>query len=297
MLAGHEIQGFIAGTDKTAGLYIFGINGRKLQFLSDGRLNNVDLREVTLDGHAFVVLAASDRGRGGIAFYIFDAESRSPSNAVRRFGFIKSDIKQPYGLCMGKINDQLYTVLLNTRGKARIHRLKLSNATGIGIEIGRFSLDSRSEGCVVDEAGHALYIAEEDRGLWKYRLDNLGTPELIEPAGRGVLSADIEGVTIIRDGERRYLIASSQGDNSFAIWRVDSGPPRFAGRFTVHRSSKVDEITKTDGIDATARPIGPYPNGVVVVQDDVNEDKRQNFKMIDWRVVRKALSLNKANPG
>ena len=297
MLAGHEIKGFIAGTDKTAGLYIFGIDGRKLQFLSDGRLNNVDLREMTLNGHNHVVLGASDRGRGGIALYVFDAQSRSADNAVRRFGFIKSDVRQPYGLCMGKINNQLYTVLLSSRGEARIHRLKLNRLRGAGVEIDRFSLGSKSEGCVVDEAGHALYIGEENRGLWKYRLDDLGAPELIEPAGRGVLTADIEGVTIIRDGGMRYLIASSQGDNTFAVWRVDTGSPRFAGRFSVRRSPKVDEITKTDGIDATARPIGPYQEGLLVVQDDVNENDGQNFKIVDWRLVRKALRATKTKAG
>jgi 3-phytase len=93
----------------------------------------------------------------------------------------------------------------------------------------------------------------------------------------------------------RYLIASSQGDNSFAIWRVDTGSPRFAGRFSVRRSSDVDEVTQTDGIDATGRSIGRFQNGVIVVQDDVNEDERQNFKIIDWRIISKALRLDKTS--
>src|SRR3546814_1779145 len=42
--SGMRGRGFITGTDKKAGLYVFGLDGRKLQFLPDGLLNNVDLR-------------------------------------------------------------------------------------------------------------------------------------------------------------------------------------------------------------------------------------------------------------
>ena len=37
-------QSLILGTDKTAGLYAYGLDGAVRQFLPDGRLNNVDLR-------------------------------------------------------------------------------------------------------------------------------------------------------------------------------------------------------------------------------------------------------------
>src|SRR3546814_4652874 len=61
------VRGFITGTDKKAGLYVFGLDRRKLQFLPDGLLNNVDLRIATVGGREQVILGASDRGRMGIA--------------------------------------------------------------------------------------------------------------------------------------------------------------------------------------------------------------------------------------
>src|SRR3546814_3135471 len=85
-----------------AGLYVFGLDGRKLQFLPDGLLNNVDLRIATVGGREQVILGASDRGRMGIALYIFDPASTNPANVVRPWGFIRSDVAEPYGFCMGR---------------------------------------------------------------------------------------------------------------------------------------------------------------------------------------------------
>src|SRR3546814_17544355 len=42
--AGAGVPGVILGTDKKAGLYVYGLDGAVLQFLADGLLNNVDLR-------------------------------------------------------------------------------------------------------------------------------------------------------------------------------------------------------------------------------------------------------------
>jgi cell division protein FtsN len=37
--------------------------------------------------------------------------------------------------------------------------------------------------------------------------------------------------------------------------------------------------------------VGPFPDGLVVIQDDVNDIGTQNFKYIDWRDIRRALGL------
>lgn len=72
---GHAASGFVAGTDKKAGLYVYGFDGQVLQFLPEGLLNNVDATEgLSIAGRDQVVLGASDRtpGRTGISLYAFD---------------------------------------------------------------------------------------------------------------------------------------------------------------------------------------------------------------------------------
>ncbi len=53
----------------------------------------------------------------------------------------------------------------------------------------------------------------------------------------------------------------------------------------------VDGVTGTDGLAALGGVVGLFLEGVVVVQDDVNDVGTQNFKYIDWRDIRTALGL------
>ena len=54
----------------------------------------------------------------------------------------------------------------------------------------------------------------------------------------------------------------------------------------------VDRVTGTDGLDALGGFVSDqFPEGVVVIQDDVNDVGTQNFKYIDWRAIRTALGL------
>lgn len=293
LLAGQRVAGFVAGTDKKAGLYVYGLDGRELQFLPDGRLNNVDLREAVVDGRSQLVIGASDRSRGGIALYLFDPASTDPGNALRPWGLIPSDVVEPYGFCMGVMDEQPHAVLVAKDGEVRQYQILADGAEPIGKEVRRFAVGSQSEGCVVDEAGNALYVGEEAKGVWRYGFAPSSGAARASVQGvdsTGRLIADVEGITLLKDGAARYLLVSSQGDSAFAVWRVDQPEPTYAGRFRVVAGNGIDAVTGTDGIDARGGVVGPFPEGLVVVQDDENEGS-QNFKLIDWRDIRRALGL------
>ena len=51
----------IIGTDKKAGLYVYGLDGSKKSFLPEGQLNNVDLREAMINGEKAILVGASVR--------------------------------------------------------------------------------------------------------------------------------------------------------------------------------------------------------------------------------------------
>ncbi|MBU2124591.1 MAG: phytase, partial [Alphaproteobacteria bacterium] len=65
----------------------------------------------------------------------------------------------------------------------------------------------------------------------------------------------------------------------------------YRGRFVVE-DGVVDGVTGTDGLAAMGGAVGGFPEGVVVVQDDVNDVGTQNFKFVDWRVIKAALGLD-----
>lgn len=296
MLGGTRVQGFVAGTDKKAGLYLFGLDGRQLQFLPEGLLNNVDLRsDVMVAGRPQVVLGASDRGRMGVALYLFDPSATDPKNGVRPWGFIKSDLVEPYGFCLARIGAEIHAILVGKDGQVRQYAIGASDTGPTGREVRRFAVGSQSEGCVADEAAGRLYVGEELKGVWSYALAADGGSErvLVQGVdGSGRLVADVEGVTLLRDGGASYLLVSSQGDNAFAVWRVDGAAPSYVGRFSVSAANGIDAVTGTDGLDAHSGAIGPFPGGLVVVQDDENEGLSQNFKLIDWREVKSALGIS-----
>ena len=80
------------------------------------------------------------------------------------------------------------------------------------------------------------------------------------------LVPDVEGLTIYygEDGNG-YLVASSQGNNTFAIYDR-------AGSNSYLASFAVEDVEETDGIDVTNVPLGEdYPAGLLVVQDGSNE--------------------------
>src|SRR5919108_3007558 len=60
----------IIGTDNHAGLAVYDLAGRELQFLPDGDLNNVDLRPgFLLGGQAVALVTAGNRSNNSLAVY------------------------------------------------------------------------------------------------------------------------------------------------------------------------------------------------------------------------------------
>lgn len=185
------------------------------------------------------------------------------------------------------------------------------------------------EGMVADPEHKVLYAAQEDVGIWSIPLN--GAPRLIDkvkeygvpaaydpeteecaPSGPdpGVggehITADAEGLSIYEqdDGEG-YLIASSQGDNTFVVYDRED-PTDYIGRFRVAPGTLVDGSEVCDGAMVTSAPIGRFRNGLLVVHDGVNTpddvdengEVRENtdFKFVAWEDVAEPLDLD-VTPG
>jgi len=292
-IGGVTSKGFVLGTDKKAGLYVYGLDGQVMQFLPDGLLNNVDLIErFRANGRDHVLIGASDRGadRMGVSFYLY-----APGDAaVRPWGVVPYDVSEPYGFCFGRLNGDVHAVLVSKDGEVVQSVITQGNDGKPAMRVvRRFQVGSISEGCVVDEPSGSLFVNEEMVGVWRYGFDPASgdARTQIQAADGDRLTADVEGATILVDGADRYLIVSSQGDSGFGVWRLDQAGPTWVGRFAVH-DGVVDGVTGTDGLDALGGPVGDgFPQGLVVVQDDVNPGGSQNFKYVDWRDVKTALGL------
>jgi 3-phytase len=174
----------------------------------------------------------------------------------------------------------------------------------------------------VDPANGTLYAGQEDVGIWRLRADLSGKPVLVDKvreygvpatydeaseecvAGRDPgfggkrLTADVEGLTLVSEpGGDGYLLASSQGDDTFAAYdREVAEDNEYEGGFRVTpASAALDGSEECDGADALNQPLGRrFPQGLLVVQDghDAPGDGDRaatNFKFVDLGEVLDAL--------
>lgn len=289
-------RSLVLGTDKEAGLLVHGLDGRRRAALPlPGRINNIDLRAgFRLAGRDYVLVAATALDEKSVALFLLDPET---GGILRPFGGnINLDVDFAYGLCLYRSPDGTHYVFA-TGGDARVRQFKITADAGGGVTAERvraFRLGSEAEGCVADDRTRRLYIAEEDVGIRRFGAEpgSGKRGRLIAKVGGGALTADVEGLAIYPErSEKGWLVASSQGDSTFAVFRLPD--EELAGRFRIGagRNGTVDEVTHTDGIEITPLALPGYPEGLLVVQDDEDDSGRQNYKLVDWRDIRNALEL------
>ena len=160
----------------------------------------------------------------------------------------------------------------------------------VGRPVRSMKLDSQTEGCVVDPRDGTLFVGEEGRGIWRFAAGQ-AEGRLVAPVDGQQLVADVEGLALITFGQPNggYLVASSQGDNAFAIYRLPGMEP--AGRFRIGAGA-FGSVEETDGIELMLGDFGHrFPEGLLVAQDGHNQPFAQNFKLVSWRDIRSALGL------
>lgn len=290
----------IIGTDKKRGLYVYDLSGRTLQTIADGRMNNVDVRQgVRLGDRTLSLVAATNRTTKTIALYRVDESSRRLERAGEP---IPTGFTDPYGLCLYRSpkNGQIYVFASDgSTGRFRQWRLSARKGRIEATLVREFEVGSQSEGCAADDETGALYVTEEDVGLWRYSAEPDGGSErvAVDTTEQGHLVADVEGVAIYYGANGTgYVIVSSQGSNDYAVYRRE-GKNEYVGRFSVVSNgvAGVDGASETDGLDVVSTPLGPaFPYGVLVVQDgrNLSPPEKQNFKLVPWERIAAALSLN-----
>jgi 3-phytase len=282
----------IVGTDKKGGLYVYDLKGAQKSFLPAPGMNNVDLVELA-DGRILVV--ASDRANLAMA-HLFLATLDPASGALTPAGRIPVGAGEGYGICIAKPataaqdavvfsapkNGVIYTTLVRPEG---------AGFTGITTTLAQ--VPTQPEGCIADPRTGTLYIGEEDAGIWAIDMRS-GAKRVVASIDNKLLVADVEGLAIAPEGERGgYLVASSQGDNAYAVFRLPEMTP--LGRFRI-AAGAFGSVEETDGIELDNRDFGPdFPRGIFIAQDGVNAPRAQNFKYVRWDDVLGALETDSEN--
>ena len=279
-------RSLVVATDKQAGLYVYGLDGAIASFTDAGRVNNVDLLDL---GSRGIVVVASDRNDPAVArlqVYRLDPATR----ALLRLGEIVAGPGEAYGVCLGLAGETVIAYSVIKDGTVRAHGFLPGPA---GIEPVRLAepdrkLATQSEGCVVDPLDGALYVGEEGSGVWRFARGAV-QGALVARVDNRYLVADVEGLALMRQEGRGWLVVSSQGDNAYAVFSLADMQPR--GRFRI-AGGAMGSTEETDGIALAGGSFGPaYPGGLFVAQDGRNQPGAQNFKLVSWAAIRAALAI------
>ncbi|WP_228529695.1 phytase [Diaphorobacter caeni] len=290
---GDPARSLVLGTNKKQGLLVYDLQGKERQFLASGRLNNVDLRQrVRFGSETFDLAVATQRDDLSLVLYQIDGDGK-----VQEAARLPTDLKDIYGVCLYQPPAGGLEAFVNDKdGRLQHYRITRDDVKWKGGLLRTLRLGSQPEGCVVDDSTGQLFVGEEDVGVWTTRADAAqATP--LEPVLKvgDQLHADVEGMAIYHGSRGSYLIVSSQGNDSFVVMDAEA-PFRLRGAFRVGINAPlgIDGVSETDGLDVTSANLGgPYGAGMLVVQDGHKRlpDGSQNFKLVPWSDVARALNL------
>ena len=259
-------------SETAGGIIVFDMAGKMLQFLPSGKIGNVDLRgSFPLGGKRITLVGANNRTNDQLEFYSLDAATRqlTPVNAHAIPAPASS-----YGFCLyASKAGKFYANVTSQDGHFEQWELSGSSGRVDARKVRSFAIGSIAEGCVADDELGSLYIAEEDRAIWKYGAEpgsgNARTS--VDTAGGAHLTADIEGLSLSYGPDQAgYLFASSQGSSKIVVYDR-RGNNAFVKDLTVTENGDIDAVTDTDGIDVVAGDLGPgFRHGVMVVHDEFN---------------------------
>ncbi|MBN1184362.1 MAG: phytase [Bacteroidales bacterium] len=288
-------RSLVLGTNKKAGLYVYDLEGDLVAYRKIGRVNNVDIRDGFLLWEKEVaIVAASNRSNNCISLLYIDKATGEISDTIKN---IPSDVDEVYGVCLYKdIKNNTFYVFVNGKG-GWIEQWLIAGGSQISAHLVRtFTVGSQPEGMVVNDKNGMLYIGVEDEGIFKFSADPANIIEMVKLPGSDSTNAniayDIEGIALFSYKEFDYLIASSQGNYSYTLFKLGK-TDQYITSFTIY-DGIIDGVEETDGLDVAVSALSSrFPEGLLVVQDGFNYNGdtlvNQNFKFISIEKLLKLL--------
>lgn len=303
----NPAKSLVIGTNKKGGINVYDLSGKELYYYPVGLVNNIDLRyDFPLsDGRKIDIVAATNRSDNSIEIHRIDPLTGALINVAARK--IISKVGEVYGIALyhSAKSGKYFVFVGGKMGETEQYELFASeNNTVDAILVRSFNFASQSEGMVADDELGFLYIAEEDCCIWKIDAEpnkSFNPVKLAQSDSTNTkLSYDLEGLAIYYTKNKKgYLIASSQGNYSYAIFEREKDN-QYLGSFSI-ATGIIDGVEETDGLDVTNLNLGPqFKQGLFVVQDGYNYEgdslKNQNFKLIPWEQIaslfKPALSID-----
>ncbi|MBT0811288.1 phytase [Litoribacter ruber] len=281
----------VIGTDKGENgcLLVYGLDGhiiREKTVKGLNRPNNVDVKQVTINGNSFSIAAITERGENKLR--IFSVPDMEPIDQGGIELFKGEEERAPMGVALyiRPRDNAVFAIVSRKLGPSgrylwqyRLDLDKNGNFVGIKVrEFGQFSRKKEIEAIVVDDELGYVYYSDEQFGVRKYFADpELGNEELAVFAQKG-FAEDHEGISIYKvSSQTGYILVSDQKAGKFHIFRRE-GTIRDKHQ---HNLVKIVQLAakESDGSEVVSVNLGPsFPNGLFVA---MSTDK--TFHYYDWR--------------
>ncbi|MGE4587586.1 MAG: phytase [Mangrovibacterium sp.] len=299
-------QSRIIGTDKKGGLAVYNLQGKQLFYYTDGNMNNVDVRPgFVLGTDTLDLVVASNRSTQSLSLYRIRKDG-SLSNCAARL-LTSQMIDKVYGICLytSPVSGNFYVFVNSKRGEVEQWELFATDSLIDARLVRSLKLETQVEGMVADDRHQTLFVGQEVAGIWKFNAEPDGGQQavLLEKCSMNdneQIRYDIEGLALyLLPGGEGYLVASSQGNYSYAVYERKS-PHTYLGSFRI-TGGKIDGAEETDGLDIYSYGLNEdFAHGLLVVQDGFNVDGEQafpqNFKLVAWEDIaalfEPALKMN-----
>ena len=291
---GDPSLSIIYGSNKKGGISAYDLSGDEIAFGEFGRINNIDIAyDLKLEDEVIDICGGTNRSNNTLDLYRINPETGELTFILE--DPVESDVNVVYGFCFyhSPVSDKNYAFLCGKDGVIEQYEI-IEGGQYLELQLAdHFDIGSQPEGMVADHKHGFLYIGEENECIWKVNAEpNDNNPiklDLSSESDNENIEYDIEGLTIYyTSGDHGYLIASIQGNSTFAIYdRFYEN--KYIGSFSIILDI-FDEVSESDGIDVMNLNLGDdFPSGIFIAQDDRNRDagktKPQNFKMVKWEKI------------
>ena len=309
----------------SGGLYVFQLDGsrwketqkwrKEINWFSAGKkINNVDIcRGFVASKEAWDIVATANRTDRTLDLFRVRVDVHGDFSRLENVGCISIGVgfasggDAPYGLALALFDSRRCMAFVSDK-HGRVAQFELhhnAGATGTNQITGRRFDDGGSpwqisehggeiEGMVIDAQRAVIYIASEKEGIFRYQLkDGLLDPKskiVVDRVGLR-LKADVEGLALYsrKDGTG-YLLASSQGSSTFAVYRREFDGAKAnqpVNHFTIGKGEGIDAVQATDGIEAICADLGDgFREGIFIAHDGEGES---NYKLVPWSAIQRIL--------
>jgi len=288
----------VFGTDRKGALESYDLTGKRVQRLvRPPGITDVDVRGgFPLGGRGVALVGTGGRS---LSFFRVDGAARQ-LREVGAHDFAMKEAASGFCLYRSAVTGRFYAFVGEADGDLVQYELFDQGGLVDAREVRTFPLGRRAEHCVADDDTGRLFVSQAKGGVTRFNAEPDASPlarqEVDRVGGSGHLDAEVAGLALVNQpGKRGFLVASSAGDDSFAVYRRGQNHG-WLGQRQVTGGTAADGCSATDGIEAVAANLGPrFPAGIFICQDGSNTAPgptgRQNFKYVRLEQILDPASL------